>query len=327
MKIWSVILFLLFLVQILKGQPSSETVEEVLLDLEEQYQVRFSYSKNIVPYDATVALTYDRKSLVEVLEQLGSQTGIIYRRRGSRVVLNFDPQRKASVENGHVVLVNEASTDTLSYSDGNTNNIPPEQKVADDVNVQPRDTLGRIAQLDNNKEHKEIAYQQNYYEAESLTFDVQDDVQFAQVSLIPFKSLLGRKGGKINHLSFNLLAGYTGGVQGLELGGYGNVVKGDVLGIQLSGFGNYVGGNVEGIQLAGFANFNQGIVRGFQLGGMANVNVQADAVQIAGAFNLNRRISRGYQLAGFFNAGRNITGGQLSAFFNWSLGNVYFQGS
>lgn len=299
-------------------------VEEMLLDMEDRYQVRFSYSKDIVPYDEMVAVGFERKSLVEVLEELGSQTGIIYRRRGSRVVLNYDPERKREMEEARVVLINNPIVDSLDEK-----TVPREEELVslpDDVAV-PRDTMTRFALLSRSEAKELVRSEQRYYEAEALRLDVDEEVQLMQVSLLPLRSILDRKRSKINHFSFNIVAGYTGGLQGFEIGGVANAVKRDMLGVQIAGATNYIGGNVEGIQLAGFTNFNQGIMRGIQVGGLGNINVQSDAIQIAGAFNLNRRISRGYQLAGLFNAGRNVTGGQLSGFFNLSLGNVYFQGS
>src|SRR5690606_13051530 len=92
------VILLFFYVNGLLSQDSRFKVEEALVNIEDHYQVRFSYSKDIVPYEEEVVLAFDRKSLVEVLEDLGAQTGIIYRQRGTRVVLNYDPQRKERLE-------------------------------------------------------------------------------------------------------------------------------------------------------------------------------------------------------------------------------------
>lgn len=326
MKTWKIILVLLIIGRSVYSQTSNTKVEEVLYDIEEQYQVRFSYSKDIVPYDEMVAVVLERKSLVEVLEELGAQTGIIYRKRGSRVVLNYDPDRKKSIDVDQSVQVSESFDE---YQEQKLDSLakPGVYPFNEEVAFVPRDTISKMSRLEQERQNTPLTYEQKYYEAEGLTLDVEEEVQFMQVSFLPARSLLNKKGGKINHFSFNILAGYTGGLQGVELGGIANAVKRDVQGVQLAGVTNYIGGNMEGIQLAGITNYNQGIMRGIQVGGVANVNVQSDAFQIAGVFNLNRRISRGYQVAGFFNAGRNITGGQLASFFNLSLGNVYFQGS
>lgn len=327
MRIWLIILALIGPAMVAMCQSASGRVkvEEVLLEMEDRYQVRFSYSKDIVPYDAWVAVGYSRKSLVEALEDLGSQTGIIYRRRGSRVVLNYDPERRREIEEAKVVLISDTRPDTIKGELIPENAIDP--PLSQDLLRVPRDTMALVSKLDRNETGQVIRSEERHYEAEALTLKVEDEVQLMQISFLPLRSILDRKKGKINHFSFNVIAGYTGGLQGFEIGAVANAVKRDMLGVQLAGAANYIGGNAEGIQLAGFANFNQGIIRGIQVGGLGNINVQADAIQVAGGFNLNRRISRGYQLAGFFNAGRNVTGGQLAGFFNLSLGNVYFQGS
>lgn len=302
-------------------------VEDALLNIEEHYQIRFSYSKDIVPCDDLVALAFDKRPLLDVLEDLGSQTGIIYRQRGSRVVLNHDPARK-ELKIASAVLMSEVEVmDSSEFTQvaRSPNLLLTSTEPGSEPEV--RDSIGNLTALERRQENLPESHHERRYEAKTLAIQHQEKRQWLQVSLLPARSLVDRKVSKVNHFSLNIIAGHTGGVQGLEIGGFANTVKRDVQGVQLAGFGNFIGGNVEGIQLSGFSNFNQGIMRGLQIGGFSNINVQADAVQVAGAFNLNRRISRGYQVAGFFNAGRNITGGQLAGFLNVSMGSAYFQGS
>jgi hypothetical protein len=322
MKAVITVILLFFYVNGVFGQDSRFKVEEALLNIEDHYQVRFSYSKDIVPYEEEVVLAFDRKSLVEVLEDLGAQTGIIYRQRGARVVLNYDPQRKERLDQNTGIEPPTEHPETGADPPVES----PESSAEYALQIEPgeRNRIDSLSRLQADDPRALVSYTQRRYEAKGLTLN-EGEVQWAQVSMVP--TGLDRKTAKINHFSFNVLAGYTGGLRGFELGGIVNAAKRDVKGLQLSGFGNYTGGNTEGVQVAGFGNFNQGIMRGLQIGGFSNINVQADAVQIAGAFNLNRRISRGYQVAGLFNAGRNVTGGQIAGFFNLSLGSVYFQTS
>ncbi len=92
-----------------------------------------------------------------------------------------------------------------------------------------------------------------------------------QVSLLPFiGSDFKLSGTKTNNLSFNILAGYSGGVDGMELGGMVNIVQNDVKGAQMAGFGNIVGKDTRGVQLAGFFNVNNGSVTGAQMAGFQN---------------------------------------------------------
>ncbi|MBK8505609.1 MAG: hypothetical protein IPL46_27465 [Saprospiraceae bacterium] len=274
-------------------------VEDALLNIEEHYQIRFSYSKDIVPHDELVALAFDRKTLLDVLEDLGSQTGIIYRQRGSRVVLNYDPVRKEAVI-AKAVLINELEMIDSKEFPQTAQAIDSRPKLTEPESQEVRDSIGNLSVLDRRQENPPVSHHERRYEAKALTIIREEERQWLQISLLPARSLVDRKVSKVNHFSLNIIAGHTGGVEGLELGGFVNTVKKDVQGVQLAGFANFIGGNVEGIQLSGFTNFNKGIMRGLQIGGFSNINVQADAVQLAGAFNLNRRISRGYQVAGFF---------------------------
>jgi hypothetical protein len=66
--------------------------------------------------------------------------------------------------------------------------------------------------------------------------------RWAQLSLLPFVGSNRFVSGLItNRLSINVLAGYSGGVRGLEAGSILNMVRNDMNGVQLSGFGNIVG--------------------------------------------------------------------------------------
>ena len=299
------------------------TVEAALNDIEDRYQVRFSYSKDIVPHDDLVVVAYERKSLTEVLEDLGSQTGIVYKLHGTRVVLNYKPSLKKpkAISVSHPMddlpqSIEVARPETAMHVDLKKQVVDPKQEK--------RAAPSSMETIKGRRIKQEFEYERKY-EAEGLKLETEEVRQWAQISVLPVQPMAGEKSQKINHFSFNVLAGYTGGLEGIEVGAFANGIKRDVRGVQMAGFVNYVGGNVEGGQVAGFGNFNKGVIHGIQVGGAININEQADGVQIAGGFNLNRRISRGYQLAGLFNAGRNIAGGQMAGFLNVSMGNVYFQ--
>lgn len=136
-----------------------------------------------------------------------------------------------------------------------------------------------------------------------------------------------------NKFSFNILAGFNGGVEVFELGGVYNLIKGDVKGTQISGFGNAIDGELQGFQLAGFLNTNKGSVNGTQIAGFANLvtkdvngiqlggflNATKESVsgaQISGFLNLAAQDAGGFQLAGFANVSNGATGSQVSGFVN-----------
>ncbi|MGL5892802.1 MAG: hypothetical protein ACRC3B_23110, partial [Bacteroidia bacterium] len=69
----------------------------------------------------------------------------------------------------------------------------------------------------------------------------------SQISLVPYVSTNGLLTGKTrNKFSFNIIAGYTGGTDVLEIGGVLNVDRGDVKNVQIAGAANVVIGKLDG---------------------------------------------------------------------------------
>jgi hypothetical protein len=120
----------------------------------------------------------------------------------------------------------------------------------------------------------------------------------------------------INKLSFNILAGYNGGVDGFELGGFLNLSDDYVKGVQIAGFGNIAGGDIEAAQIAGFMNIDGGEVNGVQTSGFINIaGGNAEAVQIGGFANLSDALE-GVQVSGFGNIAEETNGVQVAGFGN-----------
>lgn len=144
-----------------------------------------------------------------------------------------------------------------------------------------------------------------------------------QISLITPMGTNGIEATNIsNQLSINIFAGYNGGVNGLELAGFANILKGDLKGLQASGFLNANMGNSQGAQFAGFSNFTKRQFNGgIQGSGFLNV-VGADAqiVQAAGFLNVVNGKTTGLQMAGFSNVSRGVKGAQISGFANFNVG-------
>jgi hypothetical protein len=140
-----------------------------------------------------------------------------------------------------------------------------------------------------------------------------------QGSVIPFVGSNWKVSGSItNRISFNLLAGYSGGVDGFELGGLLNMDRNDVRGFQIGGLGNIVGGNAKGMQLGGLFNFNLGKLKGFQLGGLANyVADTITGLQLGGLCNVMTSKIRGAQIGGLVNVvTNNLDGWQVAGLVN-----------
>ena len=122
----------------------------------------------------------------------------------------------------------------------------------------------------------------------------------------------------VNNLSLNPFVGLSGGVDGVELGGFVNVNRYFVRGFQAAGFGNTVGDFLDGVQVAGFYNVTGGDSRYLQGAGFVNVSGgNMNGVQGAGFCNVVRGTVDGVQGAGFINvAGNGVTGVQGAGFMN-----------
>lgn len=146
-----------------------------------------------------------------------------------------------------------------------------------------------------------------------------------QVSLIPGVGINGRMGSQVvNNFSFNVIGGYTGGVNGAEIGGVFNINKKDVEMAQLAGVLNLVGGSSKGVQVAGVHNTVLGHGEGIQIGGVSNhVNQNFKGIQAGGVFNLVRDSLEGIQIAGINNhVQKNSHGFQVAGIGNITNGDV-----
>jgi hypothetical protein len=158
-----------------------------------------------------------------------------------------------------------------------------------------------------------------------------------QASITPGLSTNGRLNGQvINTVSFNLFGGYSGGVNGFELGGLFNLNKKDVRYVQIAGIFNVGGGDMDGVQLAGIHNSALGFANGLQIAGINNmigrsftglqlsgiynhVGGRLNGMQVSGIANYSNKAVRGMQLTGIANINPAQTNGvQVSGIFNYS---------
>ena len=149
--------------------------------------------------------------------------------------------------------------------------------------------------------------------------------RLVQISLIPFIGTNRKLSGSVNNsFSFNLFSGYSGGINGIEVGVFLNIVRRNVSGIQLSGFANVVGGDTKYLQVAGFFNKNSGSVTGIQLAGFSNVVLDTvNGIQISGFNNTLHGYMNGIQISGFNNVTtKNVDGFQITGFANVAIGDV-----
>lgn len=140
-----------------------------------------------------------------------------------------------------------------------------------------------------------------------------------QASLVPFVGTNRKISGSVsNDYSLNLLGGFSGGTNRLELGGLFNLSSGNVQHVQAAGLFNQVSGNVRGAQFAGLANLTYSNVEGVQSAGLINFNLgQVRGAQLAGLINVAGKGINGGQASLLANyAGKNINGVQISPILN-----------
>lgn len=141
-----------------------------------------------------------------------------------------------------------------------------------------------------------------------------------QLSLVPVLGTHSLYGSRVVfHGSLNLIGGYTGGVDGLEMGGVFNLNRKDVRGVQMAGVFNLVGGCAEGVQMAGVSNGVKGNVSGLQMGGVSNWTGNAKGTQLAGVTNRTKKME-GLQMAGVLNSATELRGLQMAGVLNHSSG-------
>jgi CarboxypepD_reg-like domain len=130
-----------------------------------------------------------------------------------------------------------------------------------------------------------------------------------QASLVPMIGTNHTLSGKVaNDYSLNVIAGYSKGVEKLEIGALGNFTR----------------AYVHGVQIGGAFNLNQGESTGIQIGGAYNYAHTTDgAVQISGAINSVKQNSKKlYQVAGFAN---HVVAGDATVQIG-GFGNLLHQG-
>jgi hypothetical protein len=158
-----------------------------------------------------------------------------------------------------------------------------------------------------------------------------------QISLLPGVGTQGKFSGQVvNNFSINALGGYTGGVEGVELGGLFNINKNRMHGLQAAGLFNIAGGSAAGVQLAGIHNTVLEPVTGLQAAGISNLvkgsiigwqvagihNHSTDSVtgaQVGGITNYAKGNVKGAQIGGIGNiANRKMSGLQVAGIFNYA---------
>ncbi len=154
--------------------------------------------------------------------------------------------------------------------------------------------------------------------SENLNF-IHDKSTF-QISIIPKVGTNFKSSGVIeNRFSLNVLGGYNGGLNGVEVGGLFNILTKNMRGVQLAGLTNQVEGTTYGFQVAGIHNRVEKNVTGLQVAGISNfLQDSILGMQVAGISNIVTGSFEGFQVAGIQNhVNRNFEGLQVAGISNF----------
>ena len=155
----------------------------------------------------------------------------------------------------------------------------------------------------------------------SLYAQTMDSTKIYRKAQVTFVHPLGSNGidapKVVNNISFNLLYGVSGGLNGIEIGGLINMGCGDIKGFQFGGLGNSTTGWVNGFQAAGLYNVVMDSVTGAQFSGITNINNRGvQGASLAGIANIIRGDTRGFVFAGLEDFGIVMAEAQACG-FSW----------
>ena len=311
-------------------------IKDALQDISERYQVKFSYSSNVVNVRQKVTAKVEEAPLSIGLDELFLTTRIVYSRIGQHIVLRNNPDKLLSKKKEKKKKPEPPIIETPPMEEEEPPVVlakiekPKEKKrpLPDSVitlelpETRPLNREGRMYPFDQTLLNLEKWRTQAAY-----TMRPTEDRRLAQVSLLPNIGTNTSNSPDItNNVSVNLLWGESGGVDGMEVGTFLNKVNKDVNGFQFAGLGNKVGRNVTGTQVSGIFNKNDGRTRGLQAAGIINITNEVQAAQAAGLINWANGDMAGLQASGLMNRARGDAQGlQAAGLFNISKGRTKAQ--
>ncbi len=334
------------------------TVEDALTAISDAGHFYFSYNPTSLPVDKKINLVSRNQTVKHLLHEiLGND--FLFQQRGSYVIIkargakglekiryqvmgSIKDARTAEVIKNVTVYEVERLTSTLTEEDG-AFSLP----VSDEsgyVNLaiskaHYRDTMIRVSRINPLPINVTLTPKMEV-EIEATAFDSIGIVQFMldekafinarnvelveerffNLSLLPVSGATTQLSGMVtNKNALNIIAGYSYGIAGVELGGGLNMVRNEVKGVQVGGIGNIVGGKASGVQMAGLANIVTDTAAGFQVSGIINSSECAHGMQLSGVGNFTKEM-RGIQVSGIVNVttGKTFKGVQIAGVFNYT---------
>lgn len=356
---------------------TKKPLKSVLQSISQQGRFIFSYNSDIINDDSLVTINVNRKPVRHVLDDLlGSN--ISYKEKDKYIILQraesywyvsgyiYDEmtneglgyvsvyekqQLVASMTNDkgyfQLKIKDRSQPAVISVSKAWYSDtaivIKPGSNQSVSVKIKPKEMLLDSVVITPNVDKNWLGkfFVSSKQRMQSLNIDQFFVDKPYQASVIPGVSTQGKMSGQINNkFSFNLLGGYTAGVNGFELAGLFNIVKKDVHYAQVAGVFNIAGGNLDGAQVGGLYNQMLGSVDGVQVAGLSNIvmkgvtgvqvsglyshsSINTEGVQIAGLGTFTKDTMDGIQIAGVTCvAGKNASGTQISGLGNISGGEM-----
>jgi hypothetical protein len=335
-----------------------QTIEQVFLKLEKEGGFHFSYNTRLIKPTEKVSIKSNGMMMGDLLKEMLGED-LVFLHRGSYVIIKSNPEKgKKNDYNIHGSITDSETGETIThvtvYEVEKFKSALSDEAGKYDISVSNkegfvdlaisrkhyRDTVVRISTIEPQPLNIPLTPDTNLLQNQTRPLDSSalvglflndraywnmsnvslSEVKPFQISLFPMIGTNRLLSGKVsNKTSINLVAGYSYGVEGFEVGGVFNVVRNQVVGLQIAGFGNVVGGETDGTQLSGFMNLNKRSVDGLQLAGFTNiVSDTASGVQVAGAINVTKNV-QGVQVAGAVNINSDrVKGTQVSGLFNYT---------
>lgn len=300
--------------QIVSFQFYDVKLEDALSEISYQYQISFAYSRDFIPVYQRIRVEVNQLPLQVGLDRLFESTQVVYAVIGSNIALRIDERKKIAVPvklPPQEEVLSEKIDPPVKKPYRNYTKILPLQRenyalLLHYHLIEPAilDSLKKVGLIERD-------YIPNMYEDSPYR-------ELSQVTFVPTISTNKEKADSItNTFSLNIFYGINGGVEGIEVGGFGNELINNMKGLQVSCLLNRVYGTVSGVQFAGILNHNSGYTRGFQFTLGANLTNETKAIQMAGLMNIAKGDFAGLQAALVGNYARKKGDGvQVAIIFN-----------
>ncbi|MEZ4985411.1 MAG: hypothetical protein R2795_10300 [Saprospiraceae bacterium] len=232
-------------------------LEAVITDLQERYDLRFTYSPSRLPMDMPLYAKADKVEVPVAMETLFSNTPVKHAVISQQIVLRSDQgalsqlAKKPPLPRQTTPLYQEARHQRIV--------VPATPSLAVKT---PTQLQGGDRWLKTKLEEEELARIAQAMEEHDrqLALEAYDAThRLAQISILPYLGTNTYRSDEVtNNISLNIFWGTSRAINGFELGGVANSVVQDMSGFQMAGVLNQVGGNVTGTQVAGGMNYTQG---------------------------------------------------------------------